>query len=110
MCPAKYNRTLQFRGLVDQIPICALIDSGSTHSYINPAIIQNLSLALTKTTPLTVRTASGDKMCTDALCQSLKFQLKNHEFEGDQRVLDVQGYDVILGMGRLSSFGPMLVD
>ena len=113
MCAPSNNsdtKTLKFKGYIGNIPICALIDSGSTHSFINPAIVHNLEIETTKTTPLTVRTASGDKMSTNQLCESQRFFLQKQEFEGDVRVLDIQGYDMILGMDWLATLGPLLID
>lgn len=113
MCAPSNNsdtKTLKLKGYIGNIPICALIDSGSTHSFINPAIVHNLEIETTKTTPLTVRTASGDKMSTNQLCESLSFFLQKQEFEGDVRVLDIRGYDMILGMDWLATLGPLLID
>jgi hypothetical protein len=47
---------------------------------------------------------------TSTKCDNLQFKLQNHEFETEVRVLDVQGYDLILGIDWLSSFGQMTVD
>lgn len=63
LCP-KSKRTLKYKGQIGNIPICAMIDSGSTHSCINPSINKKISLKTFKTTPLTVRIANGEKMCT----------------------------------------------
>lgn len=106
----KNTKPMEYKGQIGQILICTLIDSGGTYSFINPTIIHNLSLVTTKNIPLTVNTASGTRMSTDELCEDLEFQLQNHKFTGDLRVLDVQGYDLILGMDWLSTFGPMEID
>ncbi|XP_078150323.1 uncharacterized protein LOC144545634 [Carex rostrata] len=69
------NRTLKYKGMIGNIPICALIDSGSTHSFIQPSLVQSLNLAAINTNPLYVK-----------------------------------GYDVILGVDWLSSFGDMIMN
>ncbi|KAJ4788261.1 polyprotein [Rhynchospora pubera] len=106
----KNHKTLKYKGCIGSIPICALIDSGSTHSFINPHIVHQLSLPTIFTTPLSVKIADGSKLSTNKLCQNLSFQLQGTEFSGDLRVLEIQGYDVILGMDWLSQFGLMTVD
>jgi Retroviral aspartyl protease len=53
--------------------------------------------------------ANGARMITNSKCSCLKFSLQGHEFIGDFKLLQIQGYDLILGMDWLSQFKPMLV-
>ncbi|XP_078160175.1 uncharacterized protein LOC144555649 [Carex rostrata] len=110
LCNGEYNSSMTFKGKIGTIPICALMDSGSTHSFIHPNIVHNLNLEITKSNPLTVRVANGHKMQTDEVCKNLKFSLQNNEFNTDLRVLDVQGHDLLLGMNWLTKLGLTLVD
>lgn len=98
---------------MNEIPICALLDSGSTHSFVNPEVIANLELPVVKTSPMVVMVANGAKMVTDTKCDALKFSL-----QGAQRFLkDMRraarreaGCEMILGIDWLTSLGPMMVD
>jgi len=54
--------------------------------------------------------SSRRKLLTSTKFFFLQFKLQNLEFETEVRVLDVQGYDLILGIDWLSSFGQMTVD
>lgn len=101
---------LKFKGSLNEVPICALIDSGSTHSFVNPSVVLLSQIKTVPTTPMVVRTASGTKLLSESKCEQLKFKLQQHEFEGELIVLDVQGYDLILGIDWFSSVGPMTVD
>ncbi|KAJ4789708.1 polyprotein [Rhynchospora pubera] len=103
-------KNMKFKGMVGKIPVCALVDSGSTHSFVNPSILQGQRFTITKNTPMAVVVASGHKMITEAACNALKFSIQGHEFEKDMRVLDVKGYDLILGLDWLRDMGPMVVD
>ncbi|XP_078180776.1 uncharacterized protein LOC144574637 [Carex rostrata] len=53
LCNGEYNSSMTFKGKIGTIPICALMDSGSTHSFIHPNLVHNLNLELTKSNPLT---------------------------------------------------------
>ncbi|KAJ4789024.1 polyprotein [Rhynchospora pubera] len=76
----------------------------------HPDVLQGVQPKLIQTTPMIVTVANGAKMVTDLQCEALQFSLQGHTFERDVRVLDVQGYDMILGIDWLTSLGPMTVD
>ncbi|XP_078173151.1 uncharacterized protein LOC144567004 [Carex rostrata] len=59
------SKTLIFKGEINQVPVCAFIDSGSTHSFINPYLVDNLELTTKQTPTLRVNIANGSKMSTD---------------------------------------------
>ncbi|KAJ4807690.1 polyprotein [Rhynchospora pubera] len=101
---------LRFKGYVNTTPIIALIDSGSTHSFIHPSIVKLLQLTPISSPPMIVKTANGSKLLSDKRCDALKFQLQAHEFVGDFRVLEVQGYDLVLGMDWIARMGPVVID
>jgi Retroviral aspartyl protease len=89
--------------------VFALIDSGSTHSFVNPAVLQGQSYHIVNTNPMVVMVANENKMVTDSKCEALLFSIQNHEFKHDLRVLSVKGYDVILGLDWLSKLDHMRI-
>lgn len=50
------SQTLRYSGSMQDIPICVLIDTGASHSFIHPKLVQSLNLPTTNTTP-------NSKMC-----------------------------------------------
>ncbi|KAJ3685964.1 hypothetical protein LUZ61_015128 [Rhynchospora tenuis] len=103
-------QTLKFKGMLDSVPICVLVDTGSTHSFINPSLVDTARWAITTTSPLTVTIANGTEMTTSTQCNNLIFSLQNHVLQGKVRLLNIQGYDLILGMDWLAQHGPMTID
>ncbi|KAJ3687163.1 hypothetical protein LUZ61_016327 [Rhynchospora tenuis] len=103
-------QTLKFKGALGDVPICILIDTGSTHSFINPSLVNSDKWPTTTTSPLHVTIADGSSMATALKCQDLPFSLQNHDLTGDVRLLNIQGYDLILGMDWLAQHGPMTID
>ncbi|KAJ3687882.1 hypothetical protein LUZ61_017046 [Rhynchospora tenuis] len=101
---------MKFKGKIGNVPVCALLDSGSTHSFVNPNVFQEVECNLIQTAPMVVTVANGARMVTDLQCEALQFSIQGHTFEKDVRVLDVTGYDMILGLDWLTSLGPMQVD
>ncbi|KAJ4784848.1 polyprotein [Rhynchospora pubera] len=106
----KRVNAMRFKGQIGKLPVYALIDSGSTHSFINPEVISTLQLPTNQTNPMIVMVANGGKMVTDTKCDSLQFSIQGHEFAKDVRLLSVPGYDMILGLDWLMGLGPMKVD
>ncbi|KAJ3704209.1 hypothetical protein LUZ61_007914 [Rhynchospora tenuis] len=107
---AKRVKNMKFKGTIGEIPICVLIDSGSTHSFVNPTVLQDQNFKISRNAPMAVIVANGNKMVTESVCNAMKFSIQGHEFEKDMRILDVQGYDVILGLDWLNDMGSMLID
>jgi RNase H-like domain found in reverse transcriptase/Aspartyl protease len=56
------HKTSKFKGKIKHIDIIAMVDSGSTHSFINPSIVHTLSIPTLLSYPITVTTASGAQM------------------------------------------------
>jgi Retroviral aspartyl protease len=105
-----YMTTIRFKRQVGTKPVYALLDSGSTHSFVDPLILIGQKCTVVHTNPLIVAVAKGEKMVTYSKCTALHFTLQGQEFTGELRLLQVQGYDMILGLDWLSQFGPMVVD
>lgn len=59
---------------------------------------------------MVVMMANGEKMVTDASCEGLIYSLQGQTFKDNLRLLNIQGYDMILGIDWLTQFRPMQVD
>lgn len=97
-------------GSINLMPITALIDSGSTHSFLNPKIAHRLKLHVTPSNPLRVMTAGNEELCTKLMCENQKFELQKQELEANFRLLEVRGYDMILGLDWLAEVSPVHID
>ncbi|KAJ1699376.1 hypothetical protein LUZ63_007888 [Rhynchospora breviuscula] len=103
-------QTLKYKGMLDGVPICILIDTGSTHSFINPSLVNTDNWNTTTTPPLIVRIANGADMSTFTKCSDLPFPLQNYALTATVKLLNIQGYDLILGIDWLAQHGPMTID
>jgi Retroviral aspartyl protease len=102
--------TMKFKGYIGKIPVTALVDSGSTHSFVNPVVLKGQNCQIMETHPMVVMVANGEKMVTDSKCESLLFSIQGTKFNSDLRLLPIQGYDVILGLDWLSQWGDMQIN
>ncbi|XP_078182382.1 uncharacterized protein LOC144575983 [Carex rostrata] len=106
----KNNGTLQFKGYIGQNPVCIFMDGGSTHSFINPTLIQMLNLKTVTMKPMSIGVANGAKMVSTLIYPNLKFTIQKVDFEANLVALDIPGFDIILGVDWLSQFGHITKD
>ncbi|XP_043710311.1 uncharacterized protein LOC122659244 [Telopea speciosissima] len=80
-------------------PAFVLFDSGSTHSFILYSFSTKLKILLkTLQTDLSILTPSGEIMVSDMIFESCMVQLEGRDLRVDLYLLDMQDFDIILGM------------
>lgn len=102
--------TMKFKGKIGNRDVYALLDSGSTHSFIHPEVLTGVNCTLSQTIPMVVMMANGDKLVTYTKCEGLTYSLQGYPFTDNLRVLNIQGYDMILSIDWLTQYRPMQVD
>jgi hypothetical protein len=90
------NDCIRIRALVKNKVMLALLDSGSSHSFISSNSVQQTGLATMPTTPKRVRLANGEVIISDKIVPSLEWWCQGHTITGTMRVLDLGAYDAIL--------------
>lgn len=83
------GKTPKYKGQIGHITMLMLVDTGATHSFIHPLIVQKLNLPITPTSTLLVRSASGEKFVTDQICKNVYFNIQGVLFCNDFRILEV---------------------
>jgi hypothetical protein len=99
--------TIQFRALVGDQVMLLLLDSGSSHSFVDSALVNKLKCSVTTIPTLKVKVAGGAYMYCDTMVPNMQWWLQGHTFAHDMRVLSLGGYDGILGMDWLEQQGLM---
>lgn len=80
-----------------------LFDAGATHSFISNTCINSLELQPEfLDTMLNVNTPVSGIVGTKRVCRSCVVRIADYEFDADLVVLEIQGFDVILGMEWLA--------
>ncbi|KAJ4775101.1 polyprotein [Rhynchospora pubera] len=101
---------IKIKGEVHGFPIIALVDSGSTHSFISPKVIQKIGIIPEHITPMSITVANGAKMQCKLECKDLKWKLQDQEFQFNLKVMDMGVYEMLLGGDWMRSVGPVLLD
>lgn len=104
------NKAIHLRALVNNQVLSVLVDSGSSYTFINSAIISKLRLYPTIAEKLQVQVANGHKVISDKQVKDFEWWIQGHTFKVDAKVLDLAAYDLILGMDWLEEYSPMTCD
>jgi len=104
------SATLHLTARVCDTPATALVDSGSTHSFIDEALAQRLGLTPVPRPGLSVGVANGDRVASAGLCKAVHLVIGKEEFTVDLFVIPLGGFGIVLGCDWLRTLGPILWD
>ncbi|XP_026442596.1 uncharacterized protein LOC113342187 [Papaver somniferum] len=106
-----FPTTMRITGFSKANPITILVDSGSTHNFINPSFVKQCGYHIqSKDTSLSVTLGDGGHIDTQGTCVNIPIQLQNHIFSIDFHVLAVSGCEAVLGVQWLRKLGPIQWD
>eukprot|EP00257_Ricinus_communis_P017974 XP_015576546.1 uncharacterized protein LOC107261479 [Ricinus communis] len=97
------TQTMQVEGIINGFPLLVLIDSGSTHSFVNEALIHQLQIQAEAKSNLRVMVANGEQVKSPALCRKLPIQMGTQIFPFDLFLLC--GFGAVLGVNWLKTLG-----
>lgn len=98
-------RTMRVHGLVKKQKVVILIDTGSTHNFLNQVVVKKAGVETVDTDPLTVFVADGTQMTSSAACKGFKWEMQGVVFQIDMKVLELKGCDMVLGIQWLATLG-----
>jgi hypothetical protein len=104
------SKSLKFLGTIQGNEVMVLVDSCSSHSFINMKLLLLLSGISSLPKPIVVQVANGQVVyCTQELHQTV-WSIQDAQFLSNLKVLPLPYYDLILGMDWLELHNPMHVD
>lgn len=104
------HQTMRIRGNIKNKAITILIDSGSTHNFLDPVVAKRTGCTIQSTSPMRVTVADGTKITSDSICKHLKWNMQGKEFQADLRLISLGGCDMVSGIQWLAKHGPILWD
>ena len=92
------SKTLRLVGTITGYSVILLVDSGSTHNFIQQQLVTQLGLPCWKTTPLRVMVGNGQQLECNCFCEAVTIDIQTTPFTVDLYVLPIAGANVVLGV------------
>ncbi|KAA8539824.1 hypothetical protein F0562_026516 [Nyssa sinensis] len=103
-------KTMRIKEKVKKNVVTILIDSGSTHNFLDPTMAKRTGASIQFTNPLAVVVADGTKLQSKAVVKDFQWVMQGTNFTADMRLLPLGGCDMVLGVQWLPTLGPVLWD
>ncbi|KAK8931221.1 hypothetical protein KSP39_PZI016563 [Platanthera zijinensis] len=87
-----------------------LIDTGSTHNFLNERTARRLGWPLKAIPPFSVAVADGNRLTSAYSCSNFPWRMQGRDFAADMLTLDLGGCDMVLGIQWLVTLGPIVWD
>ena len=103
-------QTMRVTGYHGKKQLHLLLDSGSTHNFIDANLALKLDCRVDTISPLWVKVADGGQLKCDSLIKNFTWKMQGHLFTADLLLLPLSGSDIVLGVQWFSTLGPILWD
>ncbi|RLN13363.1 hypothetical protein C2845_PM09G08930 [Panicum miliaceum] len=101
------GEVLQLKGMIKNKVMVVLLDSGSSHSFVNASFLHKVGIQPVSVSPKKVKVANGQILLTDKLVPAMEWGCQGHTLINDMQVLELGAYDAILGYDWLKLHSPM---
>ncbi|XP_015158625.1 uncharacterized protein [Solanum tuberosum] len=103
-------QTIRVTGYHEKRPLQILIDTGSTHNFIDEEMARQLGCKASTIMEQSISVADGRKVQTASICRNLQWLLQGTIFSSDFLLLPLGNIDVVLGVQWLNTLGRILFD
>ncbi|CAM8934623.1 unnamed protein product [Rhodiola kirilowii] len=101
-------KTLKIEGMLHGERVVVLIDTGSTHNFLQGRIARHARLPIEEAKHLNVTVGNGEELHCEGSCKDVKLRLGNMLFHVDFYLLPIYGADAVLGAQWLAELGPIM--
>lgn len=102
-------RTMRFVGHVAGMDVLALLDSGSSHTFVSNNVASSLSHIVKPIAQMGVQVANGSQLSCSCEIVNASWSIGGVAFTSNLKVLPLTTYDLIVGMDWLEAHSPMMV-
>lgn len=105
-----HSDTIKLLGRAANKNIIILLDSGSTHSFLDPNVAKMLGCMIEVTKPWVVTVADGNRVECNSKCPCFEWEIWGFKFTTPVRLLKLGGCDMVIGVDLLGQFGQVTLD
>ncbi|KAJ9562283.1 hypothetical protein OSB04_007443 [Centaurea solstitialis] len=98
-------KTMKMEGLVGDLRVVILIDSGATHNFISTEIVERKKIKVEKTKEYMIKLGLGERVKGNGLCKQVEVNVQGLIVMEDFLPIQLGNSDVILGMQWLETLG-----
>jgi hypothetical protein len=102
--------TMQVKAALGPATLVALLDTGSTHSFISEEAARRSGMFIDQRSRLTATVANGERVPCVGLIRDAPLTIDGATFPADLFVMPLASYDVVLGTRWLGALGPFFID
>jgi hypothetical protein len=103
-------KSLRLLGFILHHRVSILVDSRSTHNFLNPALLSKVQLQVTPTPLLHVKIANKTSIQSCGQVTSISLRIQSHSIVTNFYLIFLGGCDIVLGVGWLIILGPIQWD
>jgi len=104
------SKMFRVTGQILEHSVLVLIDSGSSHNFLQSKRAHALGLPCSTTTPLSVMVGNGHALTCSQVCTQVPLVIQDHAFLVDFHLIDLCGPEAVLGVQWLRGLGPVLTN
>lgn len=86
------------KGIIGNSPVSILIDSGSTHNFVQERIAKSLGLTFEPAQAFQVLVGNGEELPCSFVCPNITLRLGSYSVTVDLYVLPLSGAELVLGV------------
>ncbi|XP_016670128.1 uncharacterized protein [Gossypium hirsutum] len=88
------HNTMRFPTVIGNTEVVALVDSGSTHNFIDLKVAKRLNLVIESESTLRVMVSNGVRLSIQGICRAVSWEAQGNKFTTDFLILSVKGFDL----------------
>ncbi|XP_035541674.1 uncharacterized protein LOC118344675 [Juglans regia] len=90
--------TMRLLGTLMGEPVVILVDSRSSHNFVESTLITKLKLPIDASSNLNVRVANGQSLRSGGACNEVRLKVQGIVFPPSLHLLNLAGYDIVFGI------------
>jgi hypothetical protein len=100
--------TMKLHVSINGTTLVPLLDSGSTHTFVQEEVAARIDLRVEPCPGLSVKVANGDQITSSGVCPKQRLSIDSEDFDVNCFILPLAGFNIVLRVQWLRSLGPIL--